>query len=35
MVFSAHFDTAEEAAHTYDKLAKIVFGDYAKVNFDE
>jgi HNH endonuclease len=35
MVFSAHFDTAEEAARTYDKLAKMVFGDYAKGNFEE
>ena len=35
LAFSAHFDTAEEAAQMYDRIARIVFGEYAKTNFDE
>ena len=35
MVFSVHFDSAEEAAKMYDDLARIVFGEYAKTNFDD
>ncbi len=35
MVFSAHFDSAEEAARVYDQLARFVFGTFAKTNFDE
>ena len=35
MVFSAHFDSAEEAARVYDQLARLIFGEFAKTNFDE
>ncbi len=35
MVFSAHFDSAEEAARVYDQLARLVFDKFAKTNFDE
>lgn len=35
MVFSAHFDSAEEAARVYDQLARLVFGKFAKTNFDD
>jgi hypothetical protein len=35
LVFSAHFDSAEEAARVYDQLARLVFGKFAKTNFDE
>ena len=33
--FVAHFDSAEEAARTYDQIAQLVFGEYARTNFDE
>ena len=35
LAFSAHFDTAEEAAQMYDRIARIVFGEYAKTNYDD
>jgi hypothetical protein len=35
LAFSAHFDSAEEAARMYDRIAQIVFGEYAKTNFED
>ena len=35
LVVSAHFDTAEEAARMYDRIARMLFGEYAQTNFDE
>jgi hypothetical protein len=35
LAFTAHFDTAEEAAQVYDRIARMVFGEYALTNFFE
>jgi len=33
LTVSAHFDTAEEAAHMYDQLVCVLHGEYANTNF--
>ncbi|HEY4691598.1 MAG TPA: hypothetical protein VIK33_19980 [Anaerolineae bacterium] len=34
MYITALYDAPEEAARMYDKLARILFGEYARTNFD-
>lgn len=34
LTFRAQFDTAEEAAHMYDRIVRILHGEYAKTNFN-
>ena len=35
MSFRVLFDSAEEAAHVYDQLAAIVYGEHANTNFQK
>lgn len=34
LTVSAHFDTAEEAAHMYDRIVRMLHGEFAKTNFN-
>jgi hypothetical protein len=34
MQFSLEFDTPEEAARAYDRIARLFFGEHASTNFE-